>query len=73
MATWLSQAWTILSTKTEFLRSAFDSCGVLIKLAGSHKIRELAQDFFPPFPKVHLFSFHGKPQSNDYGRDLNRQ
>jgi hypothetical protein len=63
LATWLSQAWTILSTKTEFLRSAFDSCGVLIKLDGSHKIkiRELAQDFFPPFPKVHLFSFHGKP------------
>jgi hypothetical protein len=49
MAQWLNAAWPILKAKAKFIRSAFESTGVLIRLDGSHeiKIRNLPPNLVP--------------------------
>ena len=51
MATWLDLSWQILKKKAQFIRSAFESTGCLIKLDGTHniKIRQLEADLIPTF------------------------
>ena len=74
MATWLDLSWSVLKTKTAFIRKAFESTGCLIKLDGTHgiKIRQLDSHLIPTFqplidvniimlfPPIMLFTPHMK-------------
>ena len=39
MAEWLEEAWNELREDSDFIRSSFESTGILIKRDGSHKIK----------------------------------